>query len=120
MAAHRAWKKGLVGGADTVACMIAFQSVTASACAAPAPARTNVATIGMQSLLAMRFIVACPFLGQRDPLARTGHTPGRTEGFRITSHRRWRVGDVFRRTAGPGARAVPGRRGACLAVRTPP
>ena len=29
------WKKGLTGA--TVVCMIAFQSVTASACASPAP-----------------------------------------------------------------------------------
>ncbi len=36
IAPQRAWKKGLVGGAATVACMIAFQSVTASACVAAA------------------------------------------------------------------------------------
>src|SRR5258706_8557934 len=31
MAPQRAWKNGLVGATDTVACMIAFQSVTTSA-----------------------------------------------------------------------------------------
>jgi hypothetical protein len=34
IAAQRDWKTGLVGAADTVVCMIAFQSVTASARAA--------------------------------------------------------------------------------------
>src|SRR6476646_7542934 len=99
IAAERAWEKGL-GGA-TVVCMIALQSVTASACTGLAATRIHVATIGMQSRLLMRFILACPFLGQRVPLERTGHTPEHLEGFRITIHRRWRVGDVFWRTARP-------------------
>src|SRR5438309_9750220 len=87
--------------------MIAFQSVTASALARPAPAprRTDVATIGMQSLFVMHVIVACPFLGRRVPRERTGHTPERLMGFRITIHRRWRIGDVFRRTARPKVRS---------------
>src|SRR3954463_15046372 len=91
IAPQRAWKKGLVGGAATVASMIAFQSVTASACAVPAPNRTQSATIGLQRRFLMLFIVTCPFLGQRVPHARTGHTPERLGEFRITIHRRWRV-----------------------------
>src|SRR3954447_8320098 len=86
IAAERAWKKELVGGTATVACMIAFQSVTASACTGLAATRTHVATIGMQNRLLMQFIVACPFLGRKVPLERTGHTPERLEGFRITIH----------------------------------
>src|SRR6185369_17223962 len=80
IAPQRAWKKGLVGGNDTVVCMIVFQSVTASACALPAPRRTDVTTIGIQSRLLIRFIVVCPFLGQRASLgAHRAHagTPGR-------------------------------------------
>src|SRR5262245_2490665 len=34
IALQRVWKLGLVGGTATVACMISFQSVTASPCAA--------------------------------------------------------------------------------------
>ena len=83
--AQRAWKKGLVGGAATVASMIAFQSVTASAWAVPAPYRTQSVTIGLQRRFLMLFIVTCPFLGQRVPVERTGHTPERLGEFRITN-----------------------------------
>ena len=33
----------------------------------------------------MLFIVTCPFLGQRVPVERTGHTPERLGEFRITN-----------------------------------
>ena len=39
----------------------------------------------MQSRLLMQFIVTCPFLGQRVPFERTGHTPERLGEFRITN-----------------------------------
>src|SRR5262245_55319891 len=57
MAPQRVWRLGLDGGTTTVACMISFQSVTASPCAAPAPYRTQAVTIEMPSRLLMRFIV---------------------------------------------------------------
>src|SRR3954464_10170644 len=65
--------------------MIVFQSVTASECAVPALYRTQSATIGLQRRFLMLFIVTCPFLGQRVPFERTGHTPERLGEFRITN-----------------------------------
>ena len=41
----------------------------------------------------MRFIVTCPFLGQRVSLERTGHTPERLEDFRTAIRLRGRFGE---------------------------
>src|SRR3954470_7187451 len=65
IAGERAWKKGLAGA--TVACMIAFQSVTASACVAAGAYKAQAATMGMPSRLLMRFIGHVLSLGKESP-----------------------------------------------------
>src|SRR4051812_15818658 len=105
MAAQRAWKKGLVGGADTVACIIAFQSVTASACARPAPRRSDAATIGMQSRLWMHFIEGVLSWDREFPFSAPATRRNASEGFRITTQRRRGVGDVFRLNPRPSRRS---------------
>ena len=97
MAAHRAWKKGLVGGAATVVSMIAFQSVTASARAAQGRA-TGSAIASSKTTRRKTWMRFTRLLLSLGLLSMKGH--------------RSRAQTERRGGAGPA--------GACLAVRTPP
>src|SRR5262245_45465083 len=94
IALQRAWKNGVVGAAVTVACMITFQSVTVSARAADGVAAASaIASIKAAHRKKFRRLIGLHLsLGLRDK-----------ERAPVPARR-------------PSAEAVPGRRGACLAV----